>query len=140
MDKKQVLGLIGSVVLFLGVFMPIVSVPVMGDMNYFQNGKGDGVLIIILAAISLILTLSKKYKGLWFTGFGSLGIMVFTFINFQMRMSSARTDLQRELVGNPFAGLGELALEFVQLQWGWAVLIVGAALIIATAAIKERMS
>jgi hypothetical protein len=139
MDKKQVLGLIGSVVLFLGVFMPIVSVPFMGNMNYFQNGKGDGILIIILAAISLILTLSKKYKGLWFTGFGSLGIMAFTFINFQMKMSSARADLQEKLAGNPFAGLGDLALQSVQLQWGWAVLIVGVALIIATAAIKERM-
>jgi hypothetical protein len=140
MVKKQVLGLIGSIILFLGVFMPIISVPIIGNINYFQNGKGDGTIIIILAAVSLILVLSKKYKGLWFTGFGSLAVLVFTFINFQTRMSRARFELQLELADNPFASLGELALQSVQLQWGWAVLIVGAALLIAAVAIKEEMS
>jgi hypothetical protein len=140
MVKKQVLGLIGSIILFLGVFMPIISVPIIGNINYFQNGKGDGTIIIILAAVSLILVLSKKYKGLWFTGFGSLAVLVFTFINFQTRMSRARFELQLELADNPFASLEELALQSVQLQWGWAVLIVGAALLIAAVAIKEEMS
>lgn len=110
----------------------------MGNLNYFQNGKGDGIIIIGLAVISLILTLSKKYKGLWFTGFGSLGLLAFTFVNFYMKMSSARADLQQKLSGNPFAGLAELALQSVQLQYGWAILIVGAALIIYAAAIKEE--
>ena len=45
MNTKQILGLIGSIVLFIGVFTPIVSVPIMGNMNYFQNGKGPYVLI-----------------------------------------------------------------------------------------------
>lgn len=137
MDKKQVMGLIGSIILFIGVFAPVVSVPIMGNMNYFQNGKGDGTIIIALAIISLILTLAKKYKGLWFTGLGSLGIMAFTFINFQMRMSEAKSQMERELAGNPFRGLADLAMQSVQLQWGWALLIVGAALVIAAAAIKE---
>lgn len=139
MEKKQVLGLIGSIILFIGVFTPIVSVPIMGNMNYFQNGKGDGTIIIGLAVISLILTLSKKYKGLWLTGLGSLGVMAFTFINFQMKMSEAKSQIEIELAGNPFRGLADLAMQSVQLQWGWALLIVGAALVITTAAIKDDM-
>ena len=54
------LGLIGSVVLFIGVFAPIVSVPIMGNINYFQNGQGDGMIILVLAVISLILVLMGK--------------------------------------------------------------------------------
>jgi hypothetical protein len=61
MNTKQLLGLIGSIVLFIGVFTPIVSVPIMGNMNYFQNGKGDGTIVLVLAVISLILVLAKKY-------------------------------------------------------------------------------
>ena len=131
------LGLIGSIVLFIGVFTPIVSVPMMGNINYFQNGKGDGSIILLFAVISLILVLTKRYNGLWFTGIGSLGIMLFTFINFQLKMSQAKADMGSELEGNPFRGLADMAMQSVQLQWGWAILIVGAALLISSAAIKD---
>lgn len=140
MNTKQVLGLIGSIILFIGVFTPIVSVPIMGNMNYFQNGEGDGTIVLVLAVISLILVLAKKYKGLWFTGIGSLGVMLFTFINFQSEMSQAKADMESELAGNPFRGLADMAMQSVQLQWGWALLIVGAALVIASAAMKEEVS
>ena len=138
MNTKQIFGLIGSTVLFIGVFTPIVSVPIMGNMNYFQNGKGDGTLILILAAVSLVLVLTKKYKGLWFTGVGSLTVMAFTFINFQMKISEMKSQMESELAGNPFRGLADMAMQSVQLQWGWALLIVGAGLVIAGAAMKDE--
>jgi hypothetical protein len=133
---KQFLGIVGSIVLFIGVFTPIVSFPVMGNLNYFQNGQGDGAIVLVLAVISLTLALMNKYKGLWFTGIGSLGVLLFTFINFQSKMSQARADMGLKLAGNPFRGLADFAIQSVQLQWGWALLIVGAALIVASAAIK----
>lgn len=138
MNTKQILGLIGSIVLFIGVFTPIVSVPIMGNMNYFQNGKGDGTFILILAVVSLVLVLSKKYKGLWVTGLGSLAVMAFTFVNFQMKISDMKSQMESELAGNPFRGLADMAMQSVQLQWGWALLIVGAGLIIASAAMKNE--
>jgi len=138
MSKRQLMGLIGAIILFIGVFMPIVSVPIIGNMNYFQNGKGDGAIVFILAVISLILVLAKKYKGLWATGIGSLSVMAFTFVNFQIKMSNVKAQMESELAGNPFKGLANMAMQSVQLQWGWALLVVGAALVIATAAIKEE--
>jgi len=137
MNKKQLLGLIGSIILFVGVFTPIISVPIMGNMNYFQNGKGDGTIILALAVISLVLSLVKNYKMLWFTGIGSVGMMLFTFINFQTKMSQLKTEMESELAGNPFRGLADMAMQSVQIQWGWAVLIIGAALVMVSAALKE---
>lgn len=134
--RKQMLGLIGSLILFVGVFTPIISLPIVGSMNYFQNGKGDGVIILALAICSLILTLTKRYRGLWFTGTGSLAVMIFTFINFQVRMSEMQAQMESQLSGNPFRGLADMAIHSVQIQWGWAVLIVGAGLVIAAAATK----
>lgn len=138
MNKKQTFGLIGSVMLFIGVFTPLISLPIVGSTNYFMNGKGDGTIVLILAIISFLLVLAKKYKGLWFTGFASLGVMFFTFVNFQSKMSEAKATMQAQLAGNPFAGLGDLAMQSVQLQWGWTILIIGAVLIISAAAIKEN--
>jgi hypothetical protein len=110
----------------------------MGDINYFRNGEGDGTIVLILAVISFILVLAKNYKGLWFTGISSLGIMLFTFMNFQSKMSEAKSDMESELAGNQFRGLVDMAMQSVQLQWGWALLIVGAALVIASAAVKDE--
>ena len=135
---KQLLGLIGCAVLFIGVFAPIVSMPIMGNMNYFQNGKGDGVIVLVLVVFSLILVLLKKFKGLWFTGLGSMAIMTFTFINFQMALDNTKTQMETELVGNPFRGIADMAMQSIQIQWGWALLIIGAVLLIASAAIKEK--
>lgn len=138
MATKQNLGLIGSIVLFVGVFAPIVSIPIIGNMNYVQNGRGGGVLIMILAAISLILVLKKRYGGLWLTGIVSLVLMAFTFIRFQIKMSDAKKQMAVDLAGNPFRGIADAAMQSVQLQWGWAVLVVGAGLLIASAAIKDE--
>lgn len=110
----------------------------MGNVNYFQNGKGDGTIVLVLAVMSIILVLAKKFKMLWFTGLGSMAVMAITFINFQMKMSDAKAKMETELAGNPFKGLADMAMQSVQLQWGWALLIVGAALVIASAAIKEE--
>ena len=51
------MGLAGSLILVLGAFCPLISVPIMGSINYFQNGKGDGVAIVVLAFISIFLVL-----------------------------------------------------------------------------------
>lgn len=104
--------------LFLGVFAPFVKAPIVGDVNYFANGKGDGVIIIALAVVSLFLTLGRLYWGLLVTGILSLGMLGFTFVNFHMRMSEARSEMARTLAGNPFRGLSERAVESIQVAVG----------------------
>lgn len=138
MNTKQLLGLIGSVVLFIGVFAPIVSVPIMGNMNYFQNGQGDGTIILVLAAASLVLVLAEKYKILWFTGSASLAVMLLTLVDFQARISQLKENMELELVDNPYRGLADMAISSIQLQWGWALLVVGAVLVIISAALKNK--
>ena len=60
LHRKQLFGIIGSILLFLGVFTPIISAPLVGSINYFQNGKGDRVIVLVLAVISIGLVLAKK--------------------------------------------------------------------------------
>jgi len=137
-STKFLLGFLGSILLFIGVFMPIVSVPILGNLNYFQNGKGDGAIIIILAAGSLAVTLARKYRRLLYTGIASLLILGCGFIKFHLAISEARTSIETELAGNPFSGLGQLAIDRVQLEWGWALLVVGAILLIGAAVTREQ--
>jgi hypothetical protein len=133
------LGILGSVVLFLGVFAPIVRVPIVGALNYFQNGKGDGVIVLILALASLVLALTNRYKWLWLTGVGVLATLAVTFLVFQHRMAQARSQMDTDLENNMFRGLAEIAMQSVQLEWGWAVLIVGGACLLSSAGVGGRV-
>ena len=118
--------------------MPVVSAPIIGSLNYFQNGKADGVIIIVLAAMALFSTLIKDYGKLWIPGLGTLGILIFTFINLRKRISEIQAQMNIELSGNPFRELADIAVQSIQLQWGWGVLIIGGLLLIAAALIKEK--
>jgi len=137
MNLKQGLGFAGIAALFLGVFSPIISLPLFGNMNYFQNGKGDGIFILGFACISILLILFKRFNWLWVTGSGCLGIMGFTIIAFQSKMNEAKAQLELQLAGNPFRGVADAVMQSVQLQWGWAILILGVILLFVSASIKE---
>jgi len=136
---SYLLGIVGSIVLFIGVFMPFVRVPIYGSMTYFRNGRGDGVIILIFAVASFALVILKRFKWLWLTGLASFGTLMFTFINFQIALSQARSHLKNSLAGNPFARLAEHAFGGVELQWGWAFLVVGAVLLVAAAVHAEGL-
>jgi hypothetical protein len=134
---KQILAIVGALLLFVGVFLPIVSVPIVGSVNYFHNGQGDGTIVLVLAVISIILAVTRRFRGLWVTGLCSVGLLLFTLVNFLMRMSELREQMQRQLADNPFRGLFDVAMNSVQVQWGWAVLMLGGGLIVASAAMRS---
>ncbi|MDR2560555.1 MAG: hypothetical protein LBC63_02130 [Holophagales bacterium] len=124
--NKHLLGLIGSAILFVGIFAPIFAVPIVGNINSFgititkdADSMRFGTVILLLAVISFVLTLLKKYEGLWFTGITSLFFVLYSFI----RLNQASNKLKTVMV-NP--------------QWGLALLVIGAVLLIYSAAIKNK--
>jgi hypothetical protein len=136
--NENTLGILGSIILLTGVFAPIISAPVIGTLNYFNNGKGDGVILLVLAVISLVLTFKENYKFLWWTGTASFGVIIIGLINFLTQIYQLQSNIEERLAGNPFKGLADAAVQSVQLQWGWIPLIMGASMIIAAAAISEK--
>jgi len=85
MRTKQITGLIGSVTLFIGVFVPLISIPTIENVNYLLcHKKSDVIIALGLATISFILVLAKKFKALWFTGIVSLCLTIAAFINFRI--------------------------------------------------------
>lgn len=126
--QRSTLGWLGTLLLFTGVFTPIMSVPIVGNLTYFQNGEGDGVLVLVLAGISVLLVYTARYRGLYLTAGLSLLIMLVSLFHIFSLMADMRAELEQELAGNPFRGLADMAMESIQLQWGWAVLLLGVGL------------
>lgn len=135
--NPRALGLTGSAALFAGVFTPIVSLPIVGTKNYFQNGTGDGVILLVLAAISVALIRGRRFRWLAATGLVSLSILLFALARFHSIMREVKKEIETDLADNPFAGLATAMLDSVQLEWGWALLVAGAVLITAAGVMKQ---
>jgi hypothetical protein len=142
LNSRQMIGIVGSVILFVGVFAPIIGIPNLGSSNYFQAGMCNGIAIFLLAIASAILSIKGFFKGLWFTGLASFGILVITLFNIRsgmaeyeefIRTNKAARELNQMLNQAMGADTGQL-----QFQWGWVVLVAGAATILVAAALKEK--
>ncbi len=138
MKTSKILGLIGSSMLFIGVFAPLVSVPILGSVNFYGGGKGDGVGIVILASISFVLIFLDKVKELRWTGLLSLLIIGYAFFKIQSKISEIKSKTNTELADNPFRGLADLAVNSFQIQWGFAVLLLGSMVLIWAASVEWR--
>lgn len=121
-DRRQLFGLIGSGLLILGTFLPLVSVPLIGSINYFANGKGDGTFIIGYSVLAIVLTLIKRYKLLWIPAILSLGQLSYALFTFAQKMSEA-------------SGLLTISIE-----WGWLALYAGGVLLVLAALAKAPNS
>ena len=124
-SHRKTVGLLGSAMLLLGSLCPIVSLPVVGSINYVHNGRGDGLLIIAISIASIYFALCSKYSQLRRTGLASLAIISTSLWMFQIRISELKSSLDRDLDGNPFRGIADLAFSSVRLEWGWILLIGG---------------
>jgi hypothetical protein len=136
MNFKQMVGFVGSFILFIGVFAPIVSVPVVGDTSYFQGSGRYGYIMLALAILSGVLLIFRWYGGLWLSGLGSLGILALTFFHFETRATAMDSDMVSYIKSIPSL-LGEGPVDSVQLQWGWVLLLVGAGLVLIAAVIRD---
>jgi hypothetical protein len=68
--------------------MPIISAPIVGSMNYFQNGRGDGALVMCFALLALLFVGRRSYRLLWIPGAGSLAMLALTMTRLQVRLSA----------------------------------------------------
>ena len=138
----------GAVLLLIGVFLPCIRFPIFEASGGFHPAYdssysfilGAGIVVFFLGGASFFLVIVKRYQGLWFTGLGSLACLVFDFIYFLLLRESMMRDfrqamMQYESAPNPFSRMSGL---FIRPDWGFAVLLIGAALVIAAAAIPGR--
>lgn len=128
-DRWKLFGLLGSGLLVIGPFTPLISIPIMGSMNLMSGlGNSDGLVICGIAGLSFFLTLANKYWCLWISGLLGIAKVAHVFYFFNVQMPGLLRDYRKETAGNLFAGLGELAFGSIHMEWGVGVLALGTAL------------
>lgn len=92
MDRR-VMGFGGSVLLLLGAFLPAVSVPMLGSISYFDNGKGDGIFILLLALASFILAARNRDRFLLYTGSAAAALVLAGMIYLMFMIERLKKEL-----------------------------------------------
>ena len=128
--------LAGSGMVALGLFLPIVTFPMVGVMNLFSGTSWVALSLLTLVLITVLVCLRLRVEDAVWPGIAIGVLLAFRFAMLQYLISNMRSSLD-ELKGNPFAGVAQAAMSTVQIQWGWLVLVGGAAAIVY-AAIQQR--
>ena len=125
------LAFAGAALLVVGLFMPIVTLPMVGAVSTFGNGTNWIAYVLTgLAAVAAYLASKDQTDDVIWPGLGAAAVIVAAFVALQVRIAGAKAQLADGLEGNPFAGLATRFADAIQIQWGWLVLGAGIALMI----------
>ncbi|WP_160143042.1 hypothetical protein [Halanaerobium hydrogeniformans] len=111
--KKLYISLLGIVTLIIGIFTPLVTAPMIGQITYFRDALGGAFFIFMLALISLFLTIKKYYKHLVITALSALAFNTYTFV--QLRENAGEN------------------VDLLVYEYGWIFLILGSLLLLIAA-------
>ena len=130
MSKNQIWVLAGAALMAFGTLLPVISIPLAGNLNYFQNGQGDGVFVIVLAAVTAFMAFKKSLKFSWIPASLAGVLIIYSLVSLISTVSNSLAELESSLEGNPFAGLAQGLVGSVQIQWGWGVMLAGVVAVI----------
>ena len=130
--------LAGSLLLVLACFVPVISAPFLGSINLFANGKGDGVLLAILAICGFVAALSGRYR----LGYIPAALGLIECANVWYRLLVDLPKRQQELSSKLGTGLvrtmSDLTFGQIHAEWGIAVLLIGTLLCLTAAVAATR--
>lgn len=135
--NRKLIGSIGCILLMIGVFSPIISAPIMGNVNYLNNGEGDGLFVLGMAIAALVLIMFNQFWFCYVASIGSAALMLIDLVRFQTGYAKIKSDMDAELADNPFRGIADAVIGNISLQWGWLVLGFGCGLVLWAAILKS---
>lgn len=147
LDLITALGLSGTAALVMGFFCPILRLPIIGTLSYLgfiglMIRKGavsemtiSAVLVLVAIAAAIVVAVIRKPLGYWIPGGLAACAALLTCVKYFGQMSQMQKGMKKDLQGNPFAGLAEAMIQTVSLDFGFGIVVIGAALLIAAAVV-----
>ena len=151
-DKSEtslniMLGLGGAAALLLGFFCPVLRLPIIGGMSYLgfvglmvragavSEMTISAVLVLLAVVVAAIAAAVKQPTLFWVPGIASCLAALLTLGKYLWMQGEMASKMKADLEGNPFAGLAQAMAQAVSLDFGFGVIVIGAALVIAGAAV-----
>jgi hypothetical protein len=130
MKNKQLVNIFGAALVTVGVFSPLVVVPFLGAITFAAQRQGEGFLLLGAALVSVIFALAAKvYWPSVIAGLIVVVDVVCTLANMLSLMGAMQSN------SNPFVKAFSGGLSP---SWGFALLFIGAFMLIASAFLKDE--
>jgi hypothetical protein len=141
---RQILGIIGGLVIAGGVAAPLIHIPIAGTITYLREPgylhvsyHTGAIVILAAAAITLAASIAKYYRLLWLTGLAAAGQLAAIIIGFDRTVAAVEAKANAPDLVDPIVMWAGAALRQAHFEWGVAVIAVGALIIFLTAALPE---
>jgi len=118
--------MVGAVLLLVGVFMPLVSLPIYGGISLFQIQQPVAIALLVLAAAHLVFCVKRISWGLYLT---KLGVLI--AIGFGIYRGWDKITGREDLIA-------KIVRPIVKVHWGTGLLAAGI-LILMAATIPQRL-
>lgn len=138
LDVVQMIGFLGVVITIFGMLSPILTAPIVGTLNYFRNGAEEAIVLSVLTAFSAFFLIRKNYSWLYGSGVWAFLLVGGTFWHYQSFISELKAEADRDLAGNPFRGIADMAMAATGLSWGWLFLFLGTGLVLLAAYLRKK--
>jgi hypothetical protein len=135
---RQAVALLGSVLLIVGVFVPILGVPIFHDKSMMTLRPYVGLTILGLAVLTVLIVLIRKLRWLYVPGVIAVALVAYTPLAMQAQKDSIQSDIKSHVASMP----GGLAGRFVgatSLKYGWTLMMLGAGLVLAVPLLGPRL-
>ena len=131
MNPKQTIGLVGSITVIVGCFLPIVSLPIVGGISYmFPPGGeiGDGALVAGFAILGLLGAVRGGSILMLLSSILAAIVFAYSISNFLELLSSSEDA----------GALEEIVMSWVKFGAGAATITVGLLLMFFSALMPKR--
>lgn len=129
--KNSILSITGALLIFVGIFMPIYSIPFLGSVTFLKNSGTASIILAGATAASIVLSFLNKQKLVLLTG--TTGI--FAILYPMWRLISKMNEIKKELGSNIF---GSMASEVIKIEAGFPILLIGAGIVIISSMLFKR--
>jgi len=140
MFMQRAMTVVGAGLICVGVFLPMLSIPLMRDDSFLRLSPGGGIILLVLAGLSIVIGIWGRFRLLYITGLLSLGLLIYAYFEVDRRKSAAQSNLQERVISTPLKSLSHNLISSVGLRYGWPMMMVGAALTVAVPLVGSRLT
>jgi len=136
---QRIVAIIGGLLMAVGVFLPMLSIPLLRDDPFFRLSPGGAAIILALGGLTILLAVIGRFRYLYLTGLLALGLLIYSYVKVEQRKSSAQADLRERVIDTPLKDLSHGLISSMGLRYGWPMMMLGAAITVAVPLVGSRL-
>ena len=133
----QLVSIFASTALISGVFLPILSIPFLGDQTFYQNQQYISIFIIINAILISFISFTRLKIALWLLALMVSGSLIYAYNDFQGTMSEFDNMMGDGVSSEFLKKMKNSFMASIEIKYGIYFLILGVILTFLSAAWKK---